>query len=89
MKLDWKTIVQHMEGMDSKQPLRFNLHETFGGGMAIVSMEWVNAEKGEKKYTLKWGKDEEKAKQVAPLMTSDKPKGMAKWIADRLGELIA
>jgi hypothetical protein len=80
MKLDWKEIMQKMEQLIEGQALKFRIPQTFGGGIAVIEL---NQNKG-KKYLLKLGKDE----SVSPYSDSDKPKDLAKWVAERMGELV-
>ena len=80
MKMDWKEIMQKMEQLTEEQALKFRIPQTFGGGIAVIEL---NQNKG-KKYLLKLGKDE----NVSPYSDSDKPKDLAKWVADRMGELV-
>jgi hypothetical protein len=80
MKMDWKEIMQQVEQLSEGQALRFKIPQTFGGGIAVIEL---NQNKG-KKYLLKLGKDE----NVSPYFDSDKPKDLAKWVAERKGESI-
>lgn len=80
MKMDWKEIVQKMEQLTDGQGLKFNIPQTFGGGFAVIEL---NQNKG-KKYLLKLGKDE----KVSPYFDSDKAKDLAKWVAERMGEMV-
>jgi len=38
---------------------------------------------------LKLGKDEVLAEKASPILTSDKPKHLAKWITEPFGEQVA
>ena len=80
MKMDWKEIMEKMEQLNEGQALKFRIPQTFGGGIAVIEL---NQNKG-KKYLLKLGKDE----NVGPYSDSDKPKELAKWVAERMGELV-
>lgn len=80
MKMDWKEIVQKMEQLNEGQALKFRIPQTFGGGIAVIEL---NQNKG-KKYLLKLGKDE----NVSSYFDSDKPKDLAQWVAERMGELV-
>jgi hypothetical protein len=80
MKMDWKEIVQKMEQLTDGQTLKFKIPQTFGGGFAVIEL---NQNKG-KKYLLKLGNDE----KVSPYFDSDKPKDLAKWVAERMGEIV-
>jgi len=80
MRMDWKEIMQKMEQLTEEQALKFRIPQTFGGGIAVIEL---NQNKG-KKYLLKLGKDE----NVSPYSDSDKPKDLAKWVADRMGESV-
>jgi hypothetical protein len=80
MKMDWKEIVEQVEKLQEGQNLQFKIPQTFGGGIAVIEL---NQNKG-KKYLLKLGKDE----NVTPYFDSDKPKDLAKWVADRQSESV-
>ena len=89
MSLEWKDIAVRIEQLNNSQSLRFSIHETFGGGIAIIELNPKYPAKKEKKYWLKWGKSEERARGAAdPHWATDKSKNLAKWVADRVGELI-
>lgn len=83
MKMGWKEIMQQMEQLTEGQTLKFKIPQTFGGGMAVIELN-QNYPKNGKKYSLKLGKDE----NVTPYFDSDKSKDLAKWVADRMGELV-
>jgi hypothetical protein len=80
MKISKDEIIKRMEQFKDGETLKFNIPPTFGGGIAVIEL---NKNKG-KKYLLKLGKDE----NVNPYSDSDKPKELAKWVADRMGELV-
>jgi hypothetical protein len=80
MKMGWKEIMGQVEQLSDGQSLKFKIPQTFGGGIAVIEL---NKNKG-KKYLLKLGKDE----NVTPYFDSDKPKDLAKWLADRQGESV-
>jgi len=80
MKLSRDEIVKRMEQLKEGEAMKFKIPVTFGGGIAVIEL---NQNKG-KKYLLKLGKDE----NVSPYSDSDKPKDLAKWVADRMGELV-
>jgi hypothetical protein len=80
MKMGWKEIMEQVEQLNDGKALKFKIPQTFGGGMAVIEL---NQNKG-KKYLLKLGKDE----NVSPYFDSDKPKDLAKWVADRMGESV-
>jgi hypothetical protein len=78
--MGWKEIMQQVEQLTDGQSLKFKIPQTFGGGMAAIEL---NPNKG-KKYLLKLGKDE----NLTPYFDADKPKELAKWVADRQGESV-
>jgi parvulin-like peptidyl-prolyl isomerase len=80
MKLGWKEIMEQIEQLNDGQTLKFKIPQTFGGGFAVIEL---NQNKG-KKFLLKLGKDE----NATPYSDSDKPKDLAKWVADRQGESV-
>jgi hypothetical protein len=80
MKMGWKEIMQKVEQINDGQSLKFKIPQTFGGGIAVIEL---NQNKG-KKYLLKLGKDE----NVSPYFDSDKPKELAKWVAERQGDFV-
>jgi hypothetical protein len=79
-----KEIIDRMEKLGKGKSLKFGIPATFGGGVAIIHL---NAEAG-KKYVLKVAKDERTALESKPYWEQDKPKHLAKWVADRLGDLM-
>jgi hypothetical protein len=84
MILQRKEIVDRMEKLGKGQALTFSLPATFGGGVAIIEL---NPHSG-KKYILKVAKDVETAQTSSPYWEQDKVKHVAKWVADRLGDLM-
>jgi hypothetical protein len=80
MKLSRDEIIKQMEQLKEGEAMKFKIPVTFGGDIAVIEL---NQNKG-KKYLLKLGKDE----NVSPYSDSDKPKDLAKWVADRMGELV-
>jgi hypothetical protein len=80
-----QAIVGDMEKLQKEQELCFTIPETFGGGTAIIHL---NPSAG-KRYILKVAKDLETARGSAPYWSHDKAKHIAKWVADRLGSLMA
>lgn len=81
MKLNREEIMGKMEQLKTGETLKFNIPEIFGGGIAIIGL---NPEKGGKKYLLQLGNGEE----IKPYWDTNKAKDLAKWVADRLGDLI-
>jgi hypothetical protein len=88
MKLGWKEIAAQMERFNDSQTMAFRIPEIFGGGFAVVALNPLYPAKEEKKFILKVGKDKAATEQSQPYWTADKPKDLAKWIGDRLGELV-
>ncbi len=86
MKVSTDEIVKQMEQLQTGQSLIFSFPAVFGGGKAIIGLNRQYPAKKEKKYLLKLGKDEALAEKANPILTSDKPKPIAKWITDRFGE---
>jgi hypothetical protein len=83
MKLSWKEILQKMEQINDGQRLKFIIPATFGGGMAIIERDQKSLN-GEGKYIMRLGKDE----NASPFYEFKKPKDLAKWVADRMGDLV-
>ncbi|NWF92460.1 MAG: hypothetical protein HXY46_06055 [Syntrophaceae bacterium] len=81
MKLSREEIISRMEKLKDGESLKFNIPEIFGGGVAIIGL---NPEKGGKKYLLQLGNEGDQK----PYWDTDKAKDLAKWVADRLGDLI-
>ncbi len=88
MKVSTEDIVKQMEQFQDGQNLTFSFPPVFGGGKAVVRLNPQYPAKGEKKYVLKLGKDEDLAEKASPIMASDKPKPIAKWITERFGEQV-
>lgn len=86
MKLSTQEIIKQMEQFQNGQSLTFTFPAVFGGGVAIIGLNPQYPAKGEKKYILKLGQDEVMAEKASPIFTSNKPKHLAKWITERLGE---
>jgi hypothetical protein len=82
MKVSKDEIMKKMEQLKDGETLKFNIPATFGGGIAIIGLN--HSEKGGKKYLLETGKDE----NVKPYWDTDKAKDLAKWVADRMGDLV-
>ena len=89
MKYGWKEIAGQIDQFKDSEKLVFKIHETFGGGFAIISANPKYPEKGQKKFLLKTGKGIPLAEQATPFWTSDKSKDLARWVTDRLGELVS
>lgn len=83
MKLNWKEILKQMEQINDGQSLKFIIPATFGGGMAIIERD-PKSPSGEAKYIMRLGKDE----NANPFYDFKKPKDLAKWVADRMGDLV-
>ncbi len=88
MKASTEEIIKQMEQFQNGQNLTFSFPAVFGGGRAIIGLNPQYPAKGEKKYMLKLGKDEVLAEKASPILTSDKPKHLAKWITERFGEQV-
>jgi hypothetical protein len=84
MKLSKDEIIKRMEQFKEGETLKFNIPPTFGGGVAIISLNPKRSEKGGKKYLLETGNDG----NVKPYWDTDKAKDLAKWLVDRMGELV-
>ena len=76
-----KEIMSRMEKLKDGESLKFNIPEIFGGGMAIIGL---NPERGAKKYLLRIGDGGDEN----PYWDTNKAKDLAKWVADRLGDLV-
>ena len=83
MKLSWKEILNKMEQINDGQTLKFNIPATFGGGMAIIELD-PKSPSAERKYIMRLGKDE----NANPFYAFKKPKDLAKWVAERMGDLV-
>lgn len=86
MKISTQEIIKQMEQLQNGQSLTFSFPAVFGGGVAIIQLDSQNPTNGAKKYVLKLGKDEVIAEQASPILSSNKPKNLAKWITERFGE---
>ena len=81
MKLSREEIMSRMEQLKTGETLKFNIPEIFGGGMAIIGL---NPQKGGKKYLLQLGN----GGNASPYWDTNKAKDLAKWVADRQGDLV-
>ncbi|NWG03364.1 MAG: hypothetical protein HXY44_10980, partial [Syntrophaceae bacterium] len=84
MKQSREEIISRMEQLKDGESLKFNIPEIFGGGVAIIELNPKRSEKGGKKYLLTLKEGDE----VKPYWDTNKAKDLAKWVADRLGDLI-
>jgi len=84
MKLKKDEIMRKMDEFKDGETLKFNIPATFGGGMAVIGLNPNRSENGGKKYLLQTGKDD----NVKPYWDTDKAKDLAKWVVDRMGELV-
>jgi hypothetical protein len=78
-----KEIMARMEQLDKGECLRFILSPTFGGRTVVVEHNPQYPERGQKKYLMRWGKDEAQAMRDKPLLAADKAKKVAEWVAER------
>jgi hypothetical protein len=76
-------IIRKMEELNNGVQLGLRLSPTFGAGAAIIELNPLHGEKGQKKYLMWWGADAVKAKAKGPFLSSDKAKTIASWVADR------
>ena len=88
MKLTCEEIIEQMKQFKEGHALKFIIPEIFGGGVAIIGLNPDYPGQAEKKYLLKLGDDEKRAVEANPYWATDKPKDLAKWVADRLGDRI-
>jgi hypothetical protein len=84
MKLSKDEIIKRMDQFKDGETLKFNIPTTFGGGIAIIRLNPKRPEKGGKKYLLEMGNEG----NVKPHWDTDKAKDLAKWVADRMGDLV-
>lgn len=76
-------IIRKMESLNDGARLSLRLDRAFGAGAVIIELNPSCKDKGQKKYFMWWGQDEVKAKAKSPLLSSDKAKSIAAWVADR------
>ncbi len=88
MKVSTEEIIKQVEQFQNGQHLTFRFPPVFGGGIAIIGVNPQFPAKGQKKYVLRLGKDEGLSEKANPILTSDKPKPLAKWITERFGEQV-
>ena len=79
-------IIQKMEELNDGLRLRFRLSPTFGAGAVIIELNPSYKEKGQKRYLMWWGSNEDQARARNPFMSSDKAKSIASWVADRAAQ---
>lgn len=84
MKLKKDEIIKKMEEFKDGETLKFTIPATFGGGIAIIGLNPKRSEKGGKKYLLEVGNEA----KTNPYWDTDKPKDLAKWVTDRMGEMV-
>ena len=88
MKISTEEIIKQMEQLQNGRSLTFKFPPVFGGGIALIGLNPEYLDNKGKKYVLKLGKDEVLAEKATPILTSDKPKHLAKWITERFGEQV-
>jgi len=88
MSSNGKMLIQRLSQLNNDERLKFQLHETFGGGFVVIELNPRFPAKGEKKYMLRWGDQPEVKDKPKLSFTSDKEKAVIGWVTDRLGELI-
>ncbi len=86
MRISTEDIIKEMEQLQNGRNLIFRFPPVFGGGVALVGLNPEYPDNKGKKYVLKLGKEEAIAEKASPILTSDKPKPLAKWITERFGE---
>lgn len=77
-------IVAEMERLGKDSALVFKIPLTFGGGFAVIQLNTGDG----KRYILRVSKEGEPPEGAVEYWASDKPKEVAKWVADRLGDHI-
>lgn len=85
MVLSRDQIMERMEKLNKGESLKFSIPDTFGGGVAVIQLN----PSGGKRFVLWVGKDEEAARNSKPYWEQDKAKPIAKWVADRVGDLMS
>jgi hypothetical protein len=81
-------IIQKMEELNDGLRLRLRLNPTFGGGAVIIELNPAHKEKGQKRYLMWWGSNEDQARARNPFMSSDKAKNLASWVAERAAQWV-
>ena len=76
-------IMDRMEKLQVGERLCFQLSPTFASQIAIIELNPAHPKKGEKKFLLRLGKTEERARTDKPFDSSDKAKHLAAWVAER------
>ncbi|MEW6670851.1 MAG: hypothetical protein AB1427_04060 [Thermodesulfobacteriota bacterium] len=76
-------IIERMEKLQPGERLTFQLTPTFSSQFVILELNPAFPGKGEKKYLLRVGKTEERARTDKPYNSSDKAKKLAEWVAER------
>jgi hypothetical protein len=87
--VDKKEIIQKMEELKTGVTLGLRLGEVFGAGFVFIELNPACPQKGQKKYLMRWGKSEAETKSQSPFMTTDKPKNIAGWVADRAAQWLS
>jgi len=76
-------IIESMEKLQPGERLTYQLTPTFSSQIVILELNPAFPGKGEKKYLLRVGKTEERARADKPYNASDKAKKLAEWVAER------
>jgi hypothetical protein len=83
-----KEILEKMEELKNGSALGLRLGQVFGGGYVFIELNPAYPQKGQKKYLMRWGKEEAQTRAQAPFMVTDKAKSIAGWISDRAPQWI-
>lgn len=77
-----------MERLREGECLVFKVVETFGVRITIIQLNPLYPQERERKYLLRWGKDEESTRNGRPLIASDEARYLADWLSERSPVLV-
>jgi hypothetical protein len=83
-----KRITELMERLREGERLVFEVVETFGLRITIIQLNPRYPQERERKYLLRWGKDEESARNGRPFIASDEARYLADWLSERSPVLV-
>ena len=83
-----KRIIELMERLREGDRLVFDVVETFGLRTAIIQLNPRYPQERERKYLLRWGKDEASARNGRAFIASDEARHLADWLSERSPVLV-
>jgi hypothetical protein len=83
-----KRIIEAMGRLREGECLVFKISESFGVRFTSIQLNPKHPQERERKYLLRWGKDEEAVRNGRPLIASDEARYLADWLSERSPVLV-